>query len=231
MKRTWILIFIIFLTSISWSWFKKERNRIETNHVIIHIPPEWLEDLRVESITDEIQNFFEWDIRRVNVYWFKDKKQFEEKHKLGPKVLAAANSRNQEIYIGPKVDSNNFDSIFGHELTHIVVSQKYKKAIPMWLEEGLANFASGKRRVDYKFLAKQKPIDVTSLTHAFKGKVDYKYHYQASTAVMEMIASKCNILELLQLSVGKKLETYLRTYCRIKDLNSEFKKWVKAKSS
>jgi hypothetical protein len=127
---------------------------------------------------------------------------------------------------------------------HIIVFQKYKSAIPAWLDEGLANYAADRRNVSYAWLKTQPYRDVSTLVHPFeKARTDesgpYKvgsavgsgpdrarYHYEASTAVMEMIATHCDIHDLLQLSVGKKLETYLSTYCGINDVNAEFKAWL-----
>jgi hypothetical protein len=57
-----------------------------------------------------------------------------------------------------------------------------------------------------------------------------RYHYQASQALVEMIASHCSLDDLLRLSVGKKLENYLSTFCSIDDINAEFRKWVAKKA-
>jgi hypothetical protein len=47
---------------------------------------------------------------------------------------------------------------------------------------------------------------------------------------MEMIATHCEVTDLVGMSVGKKLEDYLPTMCGISDLNAEFKKWVRSKA-
>ena len=82
------------------------------------------------------------------------------------------------------------DHVIGHELVHVILRQKYKGAIPGWLEEGLANY-TGKMggKVDYKWLQTQPKVDVMTLSHPFSGSVGFRYHYIASTGVMEMIAS------------------------------------------
>lgn len=201
---------------------------IFTNNVKIPSPPSWLSPSRVETVTGKIQNVLEWDIHRVTVTFYSDQAAFQAVHGFGPAVIAYSRPSDNTIHIGPKVGKDNFDNVFGHELAHVVVAQKYKSAIPKWIEEGLANYVS-KTKLDYAWLAKEPPRDVTTLTHPFKGQVDYKYHYAASTAVMEMIASKCSLSDLLQLSVGKKLETYLDTYCNIPDVNAEFRKWIESK--
>jgi hypothetical protein len=45
-----------------------------------------------------------------------------------------------------------------------------------------------------------------------------------------MIASRCPFNELLQLSVGKNLESYLATFCSTSDLNGDVKKWIGKKA-
>ena len=109
--------------------------------------------------------------------------------------------------------------------------QKYKNAIPPWLEEGLANWAAKHGTIDYKYLASQPAVDVKTMGHPFgNGGPGPRYHYMASTALMEMIGSHCQIHDLLQLSVGEKLEGYLGTFCDIPDLNAEFHKFVARKA-
>jgi hypothetical protein len=87
--------------------------------------------------------------------------------------------------------------------------------------------------VDYKWLAAQPTQDVKNLVHPFSNAnpgLNPVYHYQASTALIEMIAAKCSLQDILQLSVGSKLENYLATYCEIPDVNVEFRKWLQKKT-
>ncbi len=202
---------------------------IFTNNVKILNPPGWLTPLRVETVTGKIQNTLEWDIHRVTVTWYTDAALFEKTHGHGPLVEAYSRPSDNSVHMGPRVDTKNFDGIFGHELTHVIVAQKYKTAIPKWIEEGLANRVANYGKVDYIWLAAQPHHEVTTLTHPFTGFFDSRYHYSASTAVMEMIEKKCGLHDLLQLSVGKKMETYLSTFCGITDVNADFQKWVTEK--
>ena len=119
--------------------------------------PDWLKRTRVDKITDRIQRYMEWSIRRIQVHWHSEQKSFEKVHTLGPNVTAVSLSRTQEIHLGPKVKNENFDQIFAHELVHIISFQKYKGAIPKWLEEGLANHFAKKEKVNYTLLA-SKPL-------------------------------------------------------------------------
>ena len=56
-----------------------------------------------------------------------------------------------------------------------------------------------------------------------------RYHYVASEALIEMIAKRCDLTNLLRLSVEHGMDGYLKTYCEINDLNADFAKWVRAK--
>lgn len=220
-----ILTFCTFIASA-------KTHEIQTNAVAIKEAPDCLKRTRVEKVTSRIQTELEWTIRKVNVIWFKDETSFQKFHKKGTTVLALSRKPQNTVYIGPRVNDKNFDSVFGHELVHIILYQKYKTAIPRWLEEGLSNYIAQQGKVEYKWLASQPfPKDVTRLEHPFKGTTDdVHFHYNTSHALIEMIASKCNLRVLLQLSVERKLENYLSTYCEINDLNSEYKKWVLSKA-
>lgn len=220
---------------ISTSPFANAKS-IQTNAVSVPDAPAWLTALAVERAVDQVQNFLEWDIRRVQVKWYRDQSAFEKAHGFGSAVLAFAMRNENAVHVGPKVTAENFKTVFAHELTHIILYQKYKDSIPKWLEEGLANYASKHGRVDYAWLAAQPKRDVLTLNHPFDAfakeskSIDRaRYHYMASTALMEMISAKCSINDLLQLSVGKKLETYLKTFCGISNVNSDFAKWIERK--
>ncbi len=205
---------------------------LQTNSTYSPDVPKWVTKNRIDKVTDRIQMFLEWDIHRVKVLWFSDQAAFEKAHGLGPTVLAVSKKSENTVLMGPKVTEKNFDQIFGHELVHVIAFQKYKEAIPRWLEEGLANYISKSGTVNYKWLAsKPFPADVRSLTHPFSGDIDnINYHYLASQALTEMIAAKCDLKNLLRLSVGQKMDGYLETYCLIPDLNAAYQKWVKSKS-
>lgn len=205
---------------------------IQTNEVNMPEAPDWLSLPRVEKVTNRMQTQLEWTIRKIQVHWYKDQESFMQAQSLGSGVLAVTNKSTNTVHLGPKVGNSDFDSVFGHELAHVILGQKYKTAIPPWFEEGLANHLAKRGTVDYKWLATQSfPDDVRKLSHPFSGVVSSpRYHYQASQALAEMIAKKCDMTNLLRLSVGEKMESYLPTYCEIKDLNADFKAWVKKKA-
>jgi hypothetical protein len=222
-------ILLIFLQALSSS--AQDKEPLMTNAVYMHNAPKWLKVTRVEKVTDKIQSQLEWSTRRIHVYWHNTQESFQKQHSLGPlpRAVAIKSEKSQVIHLGPKITNENFDWIFGHELVHIIIYQKYKEAIPKWLEEGLANHLAKKtKKIDYKWLAsKPFPKDVTQMNHPFaEGDDAALYHYTASQALAEMLEKKCDLENLIRLSVERKMENYIVTYCEIKDLNKAFQDWV-----
>ncbi len=203
-----------------------------TNAVRMKDAPKWLTGTRINKVADRVQSQLEWTIRRAEVFWYADQEAFTRAHGLSPTLVAFTKKNANTIHLGPKISSENFDSIFAHELVHVVAFQKYKEAIPSWLEEGLANYLGKVGSVDYKWLQNQNSsIDVFDLGHPLAGSAgEIHYRYRASQALAELLAKKCDLKNLLRLSVGRKMEAYINTYCGIKDLNVAFKLWVKEKS-
>jgi hypothetical protein len=201
-----------------------------TNSVRMRAAPDWLSESRVQTVSRSIENKLEWDIRRIDVQWYASDSEFQKLIPgMSPTILAFTRTSDLSVHLGPRVKAENFDRVFGHELVHVILHQKYKGSVPAWLQEGMANFQVKFATIDYKWLAAQPRQPVESLSHPLRSS-NIRYLYDASTAVVEMIASKCSLPDLLQLSVGKKLETYLKTYCNIQDLNAEFVKWLDQKS-
>lgn len=207
-------------------------SEIKTNSVHTINYPAWLNRSMIDRVADKMQNKLEWSIRRVELVWHKDQTEFENFHHMGPLVLALAKKSDSSIHIGPKVNEKNFENVFGHELVHIISQQKYKDAIPGWLEEGLANHYSHSNKVDYIWLKSQyHNQDIRSLNHPFgennqNTNDQVNFHYMASQAFMEMIEKKCDLSNLIRLSVKRKLEDKLNTLCGVGDLNKAFSEWV-----
>ncbi len=218
----YLCIFVLFLSAAAGA------AEIETNSVHMANAPTWIKRNRVEKVIERIQTKLEWSIRRVEVFWYSDQRAFEAAHTLGPLALAVSRQKDNTIHLGPKINNAEFDAVFGHELVHIILYQKYKEAIPRWFEEGLANHLAKPGRVNYKWLVGRPfPPDVRQLSHPFAGTLERsRYHYVASQALAEMIAAQCDLTNLLRLSVGKSIEDYLGTYCEIRDLNAAFRSWV-----
>src|SRR3954465_15268142 len=160
---------------------------VSTNEVVMTDAPSWVTEARLDRIVSKIQGFLEWDIRKIQVRYYSDQAAFEQAHGLGPVPIAVSKRADNSVHLGPKVTKEIFDTTFGHELVHIILFQKYKDAIPSWLDEGLANFVAQHGRVDYKWLAMQPPGDVRLLTHPYRdstGGTDLaRFHYQTATAL------------------------------------------------
>jgi len=206
---------------------------VETNQVRVYQAPAWLYPRQVAKSADKAEDFMEWSIKRVDAFYHQSESSFSDANPPGKLAIAFSRQSDQTIHLSPRVDRKNFSSILTHELVHITVYQKYKDSIPVWLNEGLANSVAKNGRVDYSVLSRINRISVTSLGHPFSetGKVSVSDQYQVSTALMEMISKKCDIHDLLQMSVKKKLQDYLDNLCGIGDLNAEFWKWVDFKAN
>ena len=224
-----ILILIILIPLKSFS------NEIRTNSITFINPPSWLKRVHIDKVRDRIQSKLEWTIRRIEVEYHSNQNQFEKVHSLGktPSAVTVKTSKIQKIHLGPQVTFKNFDQIFAHELVHVIFAQKYQGSIPRWLEEGFANHLSQKKAVNYLWLSKQNiPKDVTTLEHPFKNSsVGIHLHYTISQALVEMLKKKCDLENLIRLSVERKIEDYIKSYCNITDINKEFKKWIKDKAT
>jgi len=228
-----LFAFPILFANKSPAQGKPTQSTIETNAVFMTDAPHWLKRTRVEKITDRMQAKLEWTIRKINVTWYDTQEKFAQVNKMDAAVQAISRRDDNSIHIGPLVKTDNFDQVFSHELVHIISYQKYKGAIPRWLEEGLANHLSKRGPVDYTWLAKQTlPEDVTKMSHPFNAgsAITFRTHYAVSQALIEMISKKCDLERLIQLSVEKGMEGYLKTYCEIQDLNQAFRDWVKKKA-
>lgn len=222
-KLNLCLLLVLFAISAS-------AEELLTNCAYFKNAPKWLNLSRVNKVAEPIENLMEWSIRRVEVTWYQDQATFERAHSLGPAALAVSLRGQNKILLGPRVNESNFNQIFGHELVHTISAQKYKQAIPSWLEEGIANYISKNGTVNYKVLANFEFKDVSELSHPIAGNPSMIHvRYQASQALTEMIASKCEFRNLLRLSVGRKMQDYLENICRISDINTSFKAWLKSK--
>lgn len=204
-----------------------------TNSARFTNAPKWLNLSRVNRVSESVTRMMDWSVRRVEVQWFSSQAEFEGAHSLGPFPVAVSQHSRNRILLGPKVNESNFDRVFAHELAHVSSAQKYKGAIPQWLEEGVANYVAQFGKVDYvKMMKHPLPDDVTLLSHPVRGsEEEVANRYAASQALIEMIASRCDFRNLLRISVRRKMENYLENICRIKDINQSFRDWVKEQAA
>ncbi len=212
--------------------------------------PPWFtgkESQRMDKIVDAMEKDMEWQVRRISVR-FTDAKEFEP---YGKNLRALTRGEDQAVLLGPLINKINLSDAFAHELTHVIVLQKYREAIPAWLSEGLANFIGAKTAK--KFGGSYQPVAYSELAAWMEGlpafqlnllshplrrngqaapsASEVRMRYHASTALMEMLAKKCDIFDLIHLAVGKRLETYLKNACEIDEnsLVENFKNFVNRK--
>ncbi|MCB0415875.1 MAG: hypothetical protein KDD50_16170, partial [Bdellovibrionales bacterium] len=148
---------------------------ITTNTALVIDAPDWLKSVDVRKVSESIERKLEWSTRRINVHFHRSQKDFSKIHNFGSRPTAVTISTKEKsvIHLGPKVTKKNFAQIYGHELVHVIINQKYRGAIPKWLEEGLANFYAKKGKVDYKWLSRfPVPSSIEALSHPFQG--DYE---------------------------------------------------------
>ena len=123
--------------------------------------------------------------------------------------------------------------MYAHELAHAVVAQKYKTHLPKWLEEGLANWTADKNEVNWLELSKLFPrMDPREAAHPFLASeiTQTQARYTVSLAALQFLKKKCpSFRELLNLSLNKDLESFMNSYCKIKDLKTDFWAYVDRK--
>jgi len=219
---------LIFALAFSQSLFAKE---LVVNQVHFFNAPNELTESSLQEIIDTVQSFLEWDLRKISVFEYQDISEFNSQHNLSFPVEAVFRKSDSTIHISPKVKIEDLRRVLSHELVHAIFFQKHKNSIPSWLEEGLANYIGKYQSPDYRWLKEKSWSDVSQMGHPSSASVDSRTYYSVSAGLIEMIAAKCNLKDLLQLSVGAKMTTYLKTYCEISDLNSDFKKWVNLRAS
>ncbi len=207
---------------------------VRTNSLVLHNLPDWVKQNRVERITEKLESRLEWKIRRVPVYFHTTEGSFKKAHTLGsrPAAVTIKSPKSTEVHISPRATHKNLDQILGHELVHVIFYQKYKSSIPRWLEEGFANFYSRKGKVSYHWLTKQKKFsDITKMGHPFQpSSIPIAVHYKTSQAIVEMLDERCDLSNLLRLSVKKKLIDFIRRTCRIQDINEAYSQYLLEKT-
>jgi hypothetical protein len=207
---------------------------IVTNSVQISNPPEWLKKAQLSEVVSRIERKLEWSTKRVNATWYGNQDELVRAFgKNAPHILAFTRKSDGSVHVGPKVTKENFNEVFGHEMGHVILSQKFKKAIPLWLEEGLVNHVAGVNQINYKWLLLQPRLALRGLQHPFNAASQdtVNFHYMASSAVIKMLEKKCgSFRELLNLSLRSNMDDYIASFCKIPDLDAAFWKWTEEKA-
>src|SRR5689334_5214119 len=96
---------------------------IDTNSVRVGNSPAWLKASRIQRTVERMEAKLEWDIRKIRMQWHADPHEFSKQHGLNdPTVLAYTWPVDQSVHMGPRITEANFDAVFAHELTHVILA-------------------------------------------------------------------------------------------------------------
>lgn len=227
-----LLLILIATTGIS----QTKKNDFMVNCCKVKNAPDWLKSDDFNDSANQIQDYFGWQIRRVEVYFYPTAEAYASASSLSFATDAFYSASQQQIHISPHKDFKSLSKTLKHELIHVVFNQKFKsnvskdgsslRAIPEWLEEGFANTLGSGRTADYAWLKKQTRPAATSMRHPNSDASGSRVHYQLSTATAEMLAAKCNLKDLFMLATGSKMQGYIERTCKIADVDKAVEQWI-----
>jgi hypothetical protein len=221
------MTFAVSLVTGIFTWLSPAlAENYRTNCCEVENAPSWLSSYTLSEIASEMESEMGWSIRRVKVIFHNTDQTFTKSANLNFSALAFFSPSRQTIEFKPQKDLASFTPTFRHELAHVISNQKFKGGIPQWLEEGFANYIGAKQKIDYKWLKAQTLPDASKLSHPNSDATGSRMHYLLSTATVEMIASKCDLHDLLMLTTGSKMTQYLETFCKIKNLDADVRDFV-----
>ena len=155
-----------------------------------------------ESITSRLgftrfDNFWTWD-KRVNIYLFKDRDEYQKKSKQPGWSSAGVNIYRREIVTYVNMD-DFFVTTLPHELGHIIFREfvGYEKKFPLFLDEGVASYMEdnqkGDKLVFTRALAGAKVkafMDLKELSEAKRGGIGIPaIFYSESASVIDFLIS------------------------------------------
>ncbi|HCD37891.1 MAG TPA: hypothetical protein DEQ77_04055 [Candidatus Omnitrophica bacterium] len=100
-------------------------------------------------------NFWTWD-NRVKIYIYKEKESFLKATNQPTWSEGMADYRNKQI-VSYGWSKGFVESLLPHEMAHLIFRDfvGFKGEVPLWLDEGVAQWAEEAKRREYKQLAKQ----------------------------------------------------------------------------
>ncbi|MFC1807267.1 hypothetical protein ACFL0T_02735 [Candidatus Omnitrophota bacterium] len=120
-------------------------------------------------------DFWMWD-DRVRVYLYPDKESYLREAEAQEWSEGTADYKKKEIY--SFVDSQDFeDSVLPHEMAHLIFREfvGFTGEIPMWLDEGVAQWAEEAKRSEMKAMVKKYYKDEKLLMFSDMVKLDLSY--------------------------------------------------------
>jgi len=162
-----ILFFIIFCC-ITLSVFSSEWRELSSEHFIIYYKENenfakevsYKAEKYYNSIASDIgysrySNFWTWD-KRVKIYIYPTKKDYLKETNQPDWSEGMADYKNKQI-LSYALSEGFLDSILPHEMAHLIFRDfvGFKSEIPLWLDEGVAQWAENLKRANIKKLAKE----------------------------------------------------------------------------
>ena len=101
-----------------------------------------------------VSNFWQWD-NRVKIYIYPDEKSFREATGQPQWSKGVASYTEKSIITFPR-NENFIDGILPHEMTHLIFRDfvGFEGEIPLWMDEGVAQWQEPKKREISKAMAK-----------------------------------------------------------------------------
>lgn len=151
MKGRWVIIFLLILTTNSWTAGALDLSLIETRHFAIRfgegLPPELTRDASAtfEAAYAEMERTLgEIDDRPIDVVIFAETGDFTSE--TGLPVWSASAVIDGAIYmqpVGVLYARGVLDTSIRHEVCLVFLLRRYGEDVPAWLAEGLAVYHSG----------------------------------------------------------------------------------------
>ena len=153
-------------------------------------------------------NFWLWD-DRVRIYIYAD-------HSLYLKATGQAEwshgmAAYTEKYIAGYSDSGEFlDRILAHEIAHLIFRDfvGFKGEIPLWLDEGVAQWAEGLTRGKYNAMIKQLYMKDSLLTLKDLTELDIRYFNQKGRLYIRATYTREGARSVLFLDTKSLINTY-----------------------
>lgn len=170
MRKISVLLLILFIFyGVSYSQDDVKWQTVKSTHFIIYYdkaPQDFLNLLssRAEEYYDKIANdlgfrrydFWLWD-NRAKIYIYDNADDYQSATGQPSWSVGAAMSKEKIIYTFPN-ELGFFDTILPHELGHIIFREFvgfHNKAIPLWLDEGVASYQESGRRAVAKAIVRE----------------------------------------------------------------------------
>lgn len=164
-----VLIFL-FICAISFAWDGSpsgDWQELKSEHFMVYFiqnekfAKEVLDKAEVyyQRIAYELgyprySNFWTWD-KRVKIYIYKERGDFQKVTTQPKWSEGMADYANKQI-VSYAWAKGFVESLLPHEMAHLIFRDfvGFKGEVPLWLDEGVAQWAEGEKRKDYKAMSK-----------------------------------------------------------------------------